>query len=149
MSPGLSGGFEPESVDAPGFGVLDFEVPQGLPLNFVGGLLVAGVAKLTDGDGTTTTGGGSGIVTADAEGITTGSGGNMLDCTTKNATPPAAKTNSTVTNQSVDRLRDPSSSGGGEIRSPLEIPGAVVGAAFCTDATCAAGVGTTELSMPG
>lgn len=76
---GLGAGPGAASVDDAVLEVLDLFVPQGLPLNFVGGLLVAGAAKLADGDGMTTTGGGSGIVTADADGADAGSGGIMFD----------------------------------------------------------------------
>lgn len=54
---------------------------QGLPTNFVG-LLVSGAAKLADGGGMTTTGGGSGMGTAEADGIVVASGGGMFDWTT-------------------------------------------------------------------
>ena len=126
--PGLSVvGLGEASADGPG--LIDFVlfVPQGLPVNFVGGLLAADVAKLAERSGTTTTGGGSGIVTTDADGTATDSGGRMFDCTTKNATPPVTRTNTSMTNASVFLRCEPSSSGGGEIRSPLAIPDAVVG----------------------
>lgn len=70
------------SLDAPGL-VLDLFGPKGLPVYFgVGALLVAGSANPFDGDGTTTTGGGSGMLTAEADGNVGESGGNMFDCTT-------------------------------------------------------------------
>jgi hypothetical protein len=123
-------------------------VPQGLTGTFVG-LLVAGPAKLADGDGMTTTGGGSGMAAAELDGAVSSPGGSMFDWTTKKATPPIAKTNSTMTNPSVVRLREPSSSGGAEILSLLlAMPGAVVGeTAGCE----AAGTGDVRpgLSMPG
>lgn len=76
VSAGLGPG---ASVDAPGL-VLALLGPKGLPVYFgVGALLVTGSAKPTDGDGTTTTGGGSGIATADADGSTGVSGGSMFD----------------------------------------------------------------------
>lgn len=146
MSPlGLSVvvGFGAALEDGTGLLVLDLLVPKGLPVYFVGGgLLGAGTVKLADGFGITTTGGGSGIATIEAEGAATGSGGSMFDCTTKKATPPSAKTRISMTNPSVFRLREPSSSGGGEIRSPLDIPGAVVGDAADVN-TAAGGAGAT------
>lgn len=79
VSTGLGPGAGAGSVDAPGL-VLDLLGPKGLPVYFgVGALLVTGSAKPTDGDGTTTTGGGSGIATADADGSTGVSGGSMFD----------------------------------------------------------------------
>ena len=121
MSPGglSTVGLGAASADGVGFTVLLLFGPQGLPLNFVGGLLAAGDAKLADRSGTTMTGGGSGIVTADADGSASGSGGRMFDCKTTNATPPATKTNTSATNPSVFFRCEPSSSGGEEIRSPL------------------------------
>ncbi len=76
----VSAGLGPDgSVDVPGL-VLDLLGPSGLPVYFgVGALLVTGSAKPTDGEGTTTTGGGSGIVTADADGSTGASEGGRFD----------------------------------------------------------------------
>lgn len=79
VSAGLGPGAGAGSVDVAGF-VLDLLGPRGLPVYFgAGALLVAGSAKPTDGEGTTTTGGGSGIVTADADGSTGASAGGRFD----------------------------------------------------------------------
>ncbi len=76
---GLGVGSPPDSADGPGL-VLDLLVPNGLPVYFgVGALLVTGSANPFDGDGTTTTGGGSGMLTAEADGNVGASGGSMFD----------------------------------------------------------------------
>jgi hypothetical protein len=87
----------------------------------------AGMPKLAVGFGTSTTGGGSGgCVTLGADAAGVPPGGSMFERTTIQAIPAMAATNTTPTNASVRRLREPSSSGGEEIRSLLTTPGAVV-----------------------
>ena len=113
---GVGAGDGSLKVDGPGLTVLGLFDPQGFPMSLTG-LVVVGSAKLADGGGITTTGGGSGIGATEADGTVVASDGSMLDWTTKNTIPPTAKTNSTRTIPRVRRLREPSSSGGAEILS--------------------------------